>query len=428
MQLAVLGDDRDALRIAERVARSGHQVVALLDCDSACAADRFPDAVDLDWESLLDDSLVDAVIVGREGSERRADQIRKLAQAAIPMLVLQPACEAIVGFEIEMIQRDTNCLIASHYPGWSHPTLEHLRQVVSSPDCPIGQLQQIVFERRLRERDAATVIRQLSQDVALIQPIVGEIKQVSALGGAGRESDLSNLSVNMSAAGGAIFRWSVSPGTARADANVSIVGDRGQLGIVLNAEEAEWRIDGGPDPSQWDSSRAAVEQLREAIEGVRAPSPSWPEVCRHMEIAETAERSVRKGKTFELYNEPHTEEATFKGVMAASGCLLLMIALAVIVVWGVIEGIRVPEKRSAMRAEMASREVAAATGDVVEDDSAKSKPAWPLWLRLWPVYPFAIFLLLQSLKLIVRPENEQADDVSAKTGGESSDQPIDASG
>ena len=52
---------------------------------------------------------------------------------------------------------------------------------------------------------------------------------------------------------------------------------------------------------------------------------AWLAACRDQEAAEAVDRSLARGRTIELFNEEHTEEESFKSVMAMGGCLLLVI-------------------------------------------------------------------------------------------------------
>ena len=108
---------------------------------------------------------------------------------------------------------------------------------------------------------------------------------------------------------------------------------------------------------------------------VRRDDEAWLAACRDQEAAEAVDRSLARGRTIELFNEEHTEEESFKGVMAMGGCLLLVMALGVLFIAVVVEGLRLPMR------------------------------TWPLW-RLWPFYllvPIVAFLLLQLLQLAVKP-------------------------
>ena len=60
------------------------------------------------------------------------------------------------------------------------------------------------------------------------------------------------------------------------------------------------------------------------------PAPSLHDATRAMELAEATARSLRKGRTVDLYYEPISEEASFKSVMTSTGCMLIIGALLVI--------------------------------------------------------------------------------------------------
>src|SRR4051794_5736909 len=131
MKLALLGADTDSLTLVRwAIEQGGHQLVVAY--DSQVFAPQLSELapgvrVNNNWEELFLNTVADAVIIGRGGreaahdanvapAERRADQLRKLTQAAVPMIVGCPACESIVGFEIEMIRRDTKTVIIPYIP------------------------------------------------------------------------------------------------------------------------------------------------------------------------------------------------------------------------------------------------------------------------------------------------------------------------
>jgi myo-inositol 2-dehydrogenase/D-chiro-inositol 1-dehydrogenase len=49
-----------------------------------------------------------------------------------------------------------------------------------------------------------------------------------------------------------------------------------------------------------------------------------------MELSEAANRSLRRGRTVELYYESINEESTFKSVMTSTGCLVFLASLFVL--------------------------------------------------------------------------------------------------
>src|SRR4029450_11729649 len=110
MKIALIGADDESLELVRwGIERGRHELVSAYDRESEAAKLRSiaPQMrLNESWEGLVLGSA-DAVIVGRAGkeaaaaagidfAERRADQLRKLVQAAVPMIVVCPACEAIV--------------------------------------------------------------------------------------------------------------------------------------------------------------------------------------------------------------------------------------------------------------------------------------------------------------------------------------------
>ena len=56
------------------------------------------------------------------------------------------------------------------------------------------------------------------------------------------------------------------------------------------------------------------------------------------ELTETIDRSLKRGRTIELHYEEYSEaSSTFKGMMSAIGCCLLMVGLFAVVLVGVLE-------------------------------------------------------------------------------------------
>jgi hypothetical protein len=411
MKLALIGADEDALALAAwAVVQGGHDLVAAYDseaCSRQLQAIVPRVALSENWEELFLESSADAVIVGRGGkeaaaranidpAERRADQLRKLVQAAVPMIVGCPACEAIVGFEIEMIRRDTQSILVPFVPGASQPAISPLQDLVSAGEqSPIGKVEQVSLEREQVDRSRGTVLVALARDVTLLRKIIGTIQTVSASGPSktiGRDPlgpkpkelpSLANLNVHFGGDEGLAARWSMGPALTGDIARLTIIGQRGKA-IVTMPRGAPWQLAVSGVTATEDSLPAHDEaaftfkELTHAMAEARPDDDAWLAVCRDQEAAEAVDRSLARGRTIELFNEEHTEEESFKGVMAMGGCLLLMMALGVLFIAVVVEGLRLPMR------------------------------TWPLW-RLWPFYllvPIVAFLLLQLLQLVVRREDK----------------------
>src|SRR5262249_38165625 len=99
-------------------------------------------------------------------------------------------------------------------------------------------------------------------------------------------------------------------------------------------------IRGGSNPStqhyeDWDTAAEALEELAAAKDG-GAVSPSWAEAARTVELAETIDRSLARGRTIDLHREEFSDIGTFKGTMTSVGCGLLVGGMVLLVVVAVL--------------------------------------------------------------------------------------------
>jgi hypothetical protein len=307
-------------------------------------------------------------------------------------------CEAIVGFEIEMIRRDAHAVIVPFVPQQDHPAVRSLVETVSWGDkSPFGPIEQITFEREQGNRSRPAVLAQLARDIALLRQFIGTIRSVAATGPAtnlGRDPlgpkvkeppALANLGVHLTGDEGLSARWSIGPALDQPQSKVTIVGQRGKAVLVM-PEGGEWllTVSGAQKSAETYSPQpdfaSVFWKLSHAIATDEFKDDSaWLAASRDQEAAEAVDRSLARGRTIELFAEEHTEEDSFKGVMAMGGCLLLAMALGAVFVATIVEGLRLPMRN------------------------------WPLW-KLWPIYllaPIVVFLLLQTLQLAIKREAPQ---------------------
>ena len=88
-----------------------------------------------------------------------------------------------------------------------------------------------------------------------------------------------------------------------------------------------FRAAGSPDARAVGSARGDLLVIARGCWKARAADPSAPslhDATRAMELAEATARSLRKGRTVDLYYEPISEEASFKSVMTSTGCMLFI--------------------------------------------------------------------------------------------------------
>lgn len=396
MKFALLGVDAEVLAVAKELVAGGeHEIVAVIEPGEFLAELRTlaPLAkLSDEWEGLLLTGVSGVVIVGRAAisAETRADQLRKLTQAVVPLVLVQPACEYIIGYELEMIRSDVRGVIIPYYPGIFDDHLRTLRDTVLDGQSTIGlssigRVEQLVFQRRMRERTKASVTAQLARDAEMIRQVLGDIRQMGASGSLDDARGPVNLSVQLTSQQGLLARWSVEPGGQPNDATITLLGDTGKATLELsNISPSRLTIQSQAFPSPVHHASevdALVDRLTDAISGKNVDGPTWLDACRASEIADTVPRCLARGKTIDLYNEEHTEEGAFKGTMAVGGCLIIMLGLFVLVVVVMVEGLQLPLRN------------------------------FFLW-RIWPLYllvPMVIFLMFQVLGWLANSSKRESD-------------------
>lgn len=403
MQLALLGFDPDSLALSRAIQeRSDAALRWIVGAASSEFGELAPQAERLaDWESLLAPGRCAGVIFAAPTSglddPLRQEQLRRLAQAAVPMLIVHPGVESIVGFEIEMIRGDVQGVIDPYFPGDRHPALARIGELLAE-DGPLGGLEQVVCSRRLKDRSRDAVLAALARDVELLRRILGPINKISALA-ANDEANQSqqtfaNLAVQMSGGGAAVARWSAGPPGNEPGVELTLVGPRGEATLAMPSDERRWRWKSGASAmtyESWNGPREALDAfLRHIAEPTSETTFDWSNACRACELAEAAARSAQRGRTIELHLETHSEEETFKGLMAAGGCLLVIVALFGLFIASMIGGFQLP--------------TASERGAATTDENAAS--GWYWWLRIWPAYPFLIFLGLQFFRLVFRKPSQ----------------------
>lgn len=409
MNFALLGSDPDALQLAAAAVEAGHKIDWISDirpADAEAVAQLAPGiATDPKWELVLDRGTADAVIVGygTSSSELRAEQLKRIAAEATPLLVVQPACNSVLPYyEIDMTRREMGGLIRHYNPLADHPCIGQLAAWVKTGHPAVGAIHQITCERRAADTSRENVLKCLSRDVELLAAIAGDLKRVSAIGPGIGQPSFAGLQVQTTCASPASARWSVAPATgAEHDVTITLVGERGS--VVLHTAEPNstqgkhpWRLETISTGDRheeiladYDAPRIALEKFLAAAQGdsqQRAAASNWDIATRAMEAVDAIELSLEKGRTLDVHQQQLTERLAFRGTMAAIGCGLLLLGFFVLVaasVFGVAEG----------------------------DDRRKLFSSWPILLLAL----LAFFLFLQCAPLLIKKRHTPATSSSDTT-------------
>jgi predicted dehydrogenase len=395
MKLAVLGTDAEILSLIAAAQLAGHDIVWLGDVrpeDAAEVAEHLPNLrVSTDWESLLDHRLADAVLVGRGTAPEalRAEQLKRLVADIMPVLAVHPIGTTVLAyFELDMGRHEVHGVLRHYSPICPVPATNLvLRGWVERGNEPIGVVRQIIFQRSLEDCGRESTIRHLARDAEVLRAVAGGIRTVSAVGPRVADASYASLQVQMTAPCAATLRWAVTPApTGASSATLQLVGDRGtaELDLTSFGGTIMTRIDGtvGEVPlPRVDPARVAINELAAALPAngtaKSEAASTWQSATAAMEVVDTIELSLQKGRTIEVHQQRLTEQLAFRGTMAAFGCGLLLLVLVGLPIAGLV-------------------------GDVL---GVPLKDYWPAFL----LAVLALFLLMQTLPWLVRRRRPEAD-------------------
>jgi hypothetical protein len=344
MKFAVLNPDADALALTKAlVADGGHELVSYFSSEPLAVAvfkEIAPEARRIDeWEGVLAGS-VQAVVVGLAGpAEPRFEQLRRLVLESVPFVFTHPFGLAPLEYhELDMNRQATASAIVPYEPERHHSAVALLAAL--GGDEGIGRIEQMTIERETRTRTRVASLTHFVRDLGLARRIAGTCDKVSALGKFGGEpnddsptsrSEGGHLGVQITTTDGILIRWSIGPVVERNGAKLTLVGASGSA-VVTIPESGAWELAVRRGDVAEQESFAPDDAVKSGAAAVAAAIEAtddalWREALADLELVEAVERSMRKGRTVELFHEEASEEGTFHGVMAAGGCLLMMLAI-----------------------------------------------------------------------------------------------------
>ncbi len=172
--------------------------------------------------------------------------------------------------------------------------------------------------------------------VDVVRLLIGEVQSVSATGVPSNESPTEALTVHLRGEDGRhaeIRLVAGMPEPARliastVDGPITLEHDLDFHGpsrlIRRSARDGEVITELG----HWDP-RTAILRVLEDAHADAEPSPGLTDGTRSMEVTEATGRSLRKGRTIDLFYEEMNEVGTFKSIMTSVGCAILLGAILV---------------------------------------------------------------------------------------------------
>jgi hypothetical protein len=340
MRFALLGADARTLPLVAASIAAGHELswqgdVTLASPDGSPRLLATDDAES--WEDLLVAETADFVIIGRgAGSEElRTRQVQELARLGRPMLVSFPLFASVLAyFEVDMSRAEGSALLVHYNPLCEAPQLGSLQQRFGGDHSRYGRLEQIVAARSLRQRSRERVVEQFAIDVDLLSRVAGKLNRIGAhaSAGSGETVDYSALSVQLLGTAQLPVRWNVEPPGDAEGLALHLIGERGRETLWFDAE-------GAIDETPLLPARRAVDRFVAALAAERPGESTWPQALRAMELADSIEISLRRGRMIDIHDQQLTEQLAFKGTMSALGCGLLLLIVPGLLILGWIAGV-----------------------------------------------------------------------------------------
>jgi hypothetical protein len=395
MKFSFLGFNAISRPLAEAIlAHPEHQFVAVFAADEEFSLTDFPGVQqEREWEAVLHNSESDMIVISPHSDQAaQEDRLRRVVQCELPAIAIQPYCNVLAAFEMDMIQVQTSAPLICYSPADHQSLVGDLNAWITDPaSSPLGRIWQIAMHSNPDTIQRAGVLKQLAYDISVVRNIAGTIRQVNATTNSVGEDVFDNLNIIFTTDSPSLFAWYLDQSLPARACELKLTGDDGDLTVVLSQNHACWQIKGETNLQSASSAETFLKSLPETL-SEPATNPSWLNWCQDLDVAETVPTSLRRRRTIDMLDEARTEEGAFKGVMSIGGCALLLATMFALLAGTIIEGFRFPFRKNSYQATQP------------EERSAQQSPtdAPAFWIRLWPVYPFALFLLLQFLRLIIK--------------------------
>jgi myo-inositol 2-dehydrogenase/D-chiro-inositol 1-dehydrogenase len=296
-----------------------------------------PRAKDLD--DLLARPGIDVAIVGGP-IELRGEYLRRCAAEGLAIICLHPpGADSEPYYQVALSRAETGAVIIPDLPLRLHPGVAAMREALASG--ALGSFRGLRLESVSEGEgiDLARVVFPCLVDV--VRALLGEVEALTATGDPPGDRPDLELIVQLRAVEKRRAELRVRSGSEAAS-RLSLSGANGSLvlefdpwlhepAFLIHQTSSEPATREALEP--WDRHEAIFSVLVAACAKRGGPdhaSPSLHDATRAMELSEATARSLRKGRTVDLYYEPISEEASFKSVMTSTGCMLIIGALMVI--------------------------------------------------------------------------------------------------
>ena len=350
MRFAVLGVDQETLQLLEAAAAAGHQCAWCGDFAAEIEQRKLPtDDLQHHWQDLFDPQQFEAILVGQGAADTqvRSQQLQDLAKAGCTLLVVHPMGLSVLSyFEIDMARGESGANLLHYNPLTSSPVTDLLAHQAAMGDSKLGTIEQVIADRALSSRDRSTVLTHFARDVQLLAHLAGRFDRIGCHGAKAEDEAYTALSVQLSGPGELPVRWSVEPVDEKSGLQVSLIGSHGRLVAEYNDQDqpvqlyelVQGKRNDLPIPPH-NPAAAATHRLEAAVQDQAAQAGDWQAALEAMELTDSIEISLRRGRTIDVHHQQLTEHLAFKGTMAAAGCGILLVLPPMLLLVGWLAGL-----------------------------------------------------------------------------------------
>jgi predicted dehydrogenase len=420
-RVALIGCDEQVLALIER-GIAGGQVAIAAAVDAEAFAERLRQLAPetrfvSEWESILDGETVDVVIFAEPTApfldlpERRVEQLKKAAGAGLDLVLFHPACDGLLGYELEMARSTNRRRIITACPEAEHPIFRMLANRIANGD--LRKIDQVIVDRAGLAADRQSILTIFVKDATLLRTLFGTPSKLNANGPSPESENWSNLAVLLTTADGPKIRWNLDPTESFHGLRMTIIAANGRALVTLDADGVEGKLTIGERGEQANTNSDWAYEIWAKLAAPREEEfaeedPVWLAACRDLDLAAALQRSIARGRVVELKVDRATEAANFKGVMSAWGCLLLLGALLFFCIWSVVGALELTWTNGASEA-----------APTTLSDPTKVRLFSNLSWRYLPMFFLAVALLgflgLQFLQLLIKPQRKAASEESPPT-------------
>ncbi len=354
MNFALLGADDESLLLAQAAVQAGHEVVWAGDVAAARAGWDLPWLPEEDladqWEALLDQHACEAVLVGRGESpaEVRADQVNQIVKNGVAVLATFPLVDSVLSFyEIDMVRCESKAVL-HHFNPLSQPqsAIQQSTRWVADGHPELGAIEQILWHRPLAERTREQALWHFARDVELLGQVAGRLNRLGALGSPDERATYAGLSVQLLGRSEIPVRWEVGPAQQTAQPRLVLVAENGTLTVEFSESGQPLRLAVGQGAElqtesieSVDPYALAISRFIEAVQLGEGGISTWPSALHAMELTDTIEISLRRGRMIDVHDQQLTEDLAFKGTMSAAGCGMLLVLPPLLLAGGWLAGV-----------------------------------------------------------------------------------------